>query len=743
MSSTVAPPEENIFLYYGRAAVSRWPLLLALILVCTAGAWAFSVFVLADDPVYEASTSLNVVPTSEELGYANQFARGQTTEGGLILLQTYAEYARARETRIQVVNEYIAMRAKAAGMSEKAWLASQQGPPGFSPGRILSILNYGSAPELPPRAKMVADLGEATVIESLDGTYMMQLTVGWDDPRSAAWFANALADAVVSRAQSLSRQSGQQLSDVLQAELDRKMQQLSDLKNQSRELKIGLGVVDIDRQKQALLDAQLAEQAALTTDRSDASAAQARVDALQAQRTGKLGTTQNEIEQQLALQKPQAAAARQSSAARERRVNSIQAQLERLSRQELRIKNIDDQISALTDEVAELTRRTQFSETENLTNIPRIRIVDRAEPPAVRSSPKVLLNTILGFILGCALAGMALLLLGPKQKRVRTVKTEPDEDIAAAPVTPAFVTAADPAHELKEPEAESEPKPEAYDVPVKPSEETEERGPAMAEDETPFTAPIVAAAPEPDVESVAAPVAEAQDNDFSHAALGGLAVAGGGGLIAASAASTPSRPRPSLVAPPPPSDPEPAAPEPSADAEARDDMAEAATEDSPATAPEERDLASPHYDHRLLPRPDEPPHYSPAQLSELGDMLMQWLSPAIANGMPISVASLDDPEDSRIAAQAIGDMLSRRGIDTQILAGVNDNRVGESGLTARRVSLIVRGALTEPGRFNALVARAGNIVLATRTEMRNEAEALARSLETLTGQRPHVAFFDD
>ena len=159
MSSTVAPPEENIFLYYGRAAVSRWPLLLALILVCTAGAWAFSVFVLADDPVYEASTSLNVVPTSEELGYANQFARGQTTEGGLILLQTYAEYARARETRIQVVNEYIAMRAKAAGMSEKAWLASQQGPPGFSPGRILSILNYGSAPELPPRAKMVADLG--------------------------------------------------------------------------------------------------------------------------------------------------------------------------------------------------------------------------------------------------------------------------------------------------------------------------------------------------------------------------------------------------------------------------------------------------------------------------------------------------------------------------------------------------------------------------------------------------------
>ncbi|MBH9536253.1 hypothetical protein [Novosphingopyxis sp. YJ-S2-01] len=732
MSSTVVPPEENIFLYYGRAAVSRWPLLLSLILVCTVGAWAFSVFVLADDPVYEASTSLNVVPTSEELGYANQFARGQTTEGGLILLQTYAEYARARETRIQVVNEYIAMRAKAAGMSERAWLASQQGPPGFSPGRILSILNYGSAPELPPRAKMVAELGEATVIESLDGTYMMQLTVGWDDPRSAAWFANALADAVVARAQSLSRQSGQQLSDVLQAELDRKMQQLSDLKNQSRELKIGLGVVDIDRQKQALLDAQLAEQAALTTDRSDASAAQARVDALQAQRTGKLGTTQNEIEQQLALQKPQAAAARQSSAARERRVNSIQAQLERLSRQELRIKNIDDQISALTDEVAELTRRTQFSETENLTNIPRIRIVDRAEPPAVRSSPKVLLNTILGFILGCALAGMALLLLGPKRKRVRTVETDlGDEDaLAAAPATPAFVAAADPVGEPDEaettPEEEPHDKPEAYDVPVKPDAPAEEPEPAVAEQATPFAAPRLT--DEPDHVSsapVAAPVATAQDNDFSESTLGGLAVAGGGGLLAASAAA-PARPRPAA---PPSADPDPE-PEPKPHKSA------------PAKSGP-RDLASPHYDHRQLPRPEEPPHYGPDQLAELSDMLMQWLSPAIANGMPISVAGLDDPEDARTMAQAIGDMLARRGIDTQILAGVNDNRAGESGLTARRVSLIVRGALTEPGRFNALVARAGNIVLATRTEMRDEAEALARSLETLTGQRPHVAFFDN
>ena len=248
--------EENILTYYGRAALSRWWLLLGIIALCTIGAWSFSTFVLAQDPVYDASVSLNVVPTSEELGYANQFARGQTTEGGLILLQTYAEYARARETRAEVVDRFVRMNAKAAGMSETRWLASQQGPPGFSPGRIWALLNYGSAPELPPREKMTKDLGEGTLIESIDGTYMMQLTVSWDDPRGAAWFANALADTVVARAQSLSRQSGQQLSGVLQDELDRKTDQLSQLKNASRELKIGLGVVDIDRQKQSLLDAQ-------------------------------------------------------------------------------------------------------------------------------------------------------------------------------------------------------------------------------------------------------------------------------------------------------------------------------------------------------------------------------------------------------------------------------------------------------------------------------------------------------
>ena len=766
--------DENIFTYYGRAALTRWPLLLSVIVACTLAAWALSTFVLARNPTFDASVSMNVVPTSEELGYANQFARGQATEGGLILLQTYAEYARARETRTQVVDQYIAMRAKAAGMSERRWLSTQQGPPGFSPGRMLAILNYGEAPDLPLRQQYVEELAEATLIESIDGTYMMQLTVSWDDPRAAAWFANALADAVVQRAQGLSRESGDNIEDVLQAELDRKSEELSQLKNESRELKIGLGVVDVDRQKQSLLDAQLAEQAALTTDRADAQAATARVGALQSQSTGKLGTTQQEIEQALALQRPQAAAARQAIDIRQRRVDKIQSDLERLSRQELRIKSLDDRIAVVTDEVAELTRRTQFSATENLTNIPRIRIVDRAEVPTVRSSPKIFVNTILGFVLGCALAGIILLLMGPKAPKAAHVRRKTDRMDADAPfmgtppAAPAFAAArtqdatapptADPADAPAPVIAPAtgrdigEAAPEDAPAFAMASNDTADGGHSGAAEDADRAAPeptsFAASGPIPrprlatdagsTVAAFSAPVRDSDsdpERDTEQVAMAdgggasgiaaGIGAGIGAGAMAHAAMGSPASAR--------------AAVQPMFDADVDADP-DPEPEAMPA-AP--RDLASPHYDHHMLPRPERAPHYTPEQIDAMADDIMRWLSPAIANGMPLSVASLDDPEDARIMAQAIGDVLDHRGIDTRILANANDNRANDGGLIARRLTIIVRGALVDHGRFNAMVAKRSNILLALRQDVRDEAEALARSLETLTGQRPYAAYFHD
>ena len=426
MHGDMTLPDENIVAYYWRAALSRWKLLAAIILGVTALGWAVSAFFLALSPTYEATARLNVVPTGEELGYASRFARGQNADGGLVMAQTYAEHLRSREVREAAVDRWIDQQAANAGMSVDGWLQVQaENAPRFSLGSIISYLNYGAVQKVPLRDQLVEYLGEYTEVEMIEGTFLMQVTVEWDSADGAAWFANALADEVITEVGDLSEESGESLAGVLRKELTAKQAQLAQLRQASRSRKINLGIVDVDAQKQALLQEEIAEQSRLTSDLAESRRASAQVAALEQQRTGLLGETQQSIDEQLALARPTAAAARQSISARQSRLGAIRGELGQLSRAELSIKTLDDQIALLEGEVGALLERLRFSETENLANRATIRLIDPALPPLVRSSPKILLNTLLAFVAGCALAGMLLLLLGPKGGRPGSVMTEP------------------------------------------------------------------------------------------------------------------------------------------------------------------------------------------------------------------------------------------------------------------------------------------------------------------------------
>lgn len=426
--------------HYFRLVLSRWKLVVSLVVGCTLAALALSVFVLAQRPTFDSAARLNIVPTSEELGYASRFVRGSTFDGGSVLLQTYAEFAHTRPIVAPIVDRYIAEQARAVGQPVDEWIAENSVPSPFSPGRIISLLNYGEAPPVPLRDDLIDNVTKNTLIESVEGTYLVRITVSWDDPQSAAWFANALADAIVERAERTSRSSGAQIADALVLRLNEKRAQLANVLRQSRELKSRAGVVDIDRQKQSLLEAQVAEQSRLTSDRAQLQASESQVAGLKRQTEGKLSSSQQLVEQTLAIEGPKVAGLRRGVSIRQDRVGQIDSQIAALGQHEDQIKALDYAAAALQTEVNALTERASFSQTENIANAPRIQLIERAKPPLTRSSPKTLFNTILGFIAGCALAGCALLLLGEARPAESDAEAEADAlepEFTPAPPPPA------------------------------------------------------------------------------------------------------------------------------------------------------------------------------------------------------------------------------------------------------------------------------------------------------------------
>ena len=413
---------------YIRIVLSRWRLVFALIVLGVLGAAAVTAY-MATKPTFEASSRLNIVPTSEELGYASRFVRGTTFDGGSTLLGTYAEFAHTRPVVGPIVDRWIAEQAQAAGQSVEQWTKANTPVPGFSPRALYSTLNYGTTPVQPLREDLIASVVKYTTIETVEGTYLMKLTVEWDNPKSAAWFANALADAIVTHAATMSRKSNTALAGSLEARLAEKQAELDATMRRSRDMKQSVGVVDVDQQKQALLAAQVTEQSQLTSDRAQLQASQSQVAGLRRQASGKMSTAQAAIDQTLAVEGPKAAGLARGIAIREGRVAQLSAQIAGLGRHENTIKSLDDRANQLRAEVAALTERVGFTQTENLANAPRIQLIERAVPPLTRSSPKAILNLALGFVAGCALAACALLILGPAEAKAR----DEEEEVAAEP----------------------------------------------------------------------------------------------------------------------------------------------------------------------------------------------------------------------------------------------------------------------------------------------------------------------
>ncbi|HEV2746187.1 MAG TPA: hypothetical protein VGW34_02690 [Allosphingosinicella sp.] len=417
MLMAAAPPAETGLAPARLWALARrrWPLLAAIVAATTSAAFLYSTLVLARDPVYEAAATLDISPSPAEIEYAGEFVRNTGLHSAAILTQTYAEYAMSRPVLASVADEYI-RRVPGA--------LAPQPERGLGLRRLWNALNYGTVPRQNARAALIEELAEATRVATVNGTYLLRIEVEWDNPVLAAWIANQLTERLMAAAAIQSELPVDRLNRMLAERLQQTRATLEGKQAQAVALRGSLGIADIPAQKQAIIEERLAEEARLTNEQALMSASAAQVGVLQRQAEGKLSASLPAIDQALALERPRLAGLRQGASQRRARIAGLNAQLNRVARAEATISALDRDIAVLQAEATALAERASQVQLDRMADGPTIRVVERATPPLVRDSPKVMVNTAMGFIAGCALAGMVLLLApGTTVRRTRTTRS--------------------------------------------------------------------------------------------------------------------------------------------------------------------------------------------------------------------------------------------------------------------------------------------------------------------------------
>ncbi|MFN3389619.1 MAG: hypothetical protein ACK40O_11880, partial [Allosphingosinicella sp.] len=380
-------------------AVARWRIVVAIVFATTAFAFAYSHFVLARDPLFRAAATLDIAPSEAQLEFGNAFARGNALQSAGLLTQTYAEYATSRPVVEAIADAYLAEHPEAL----------ERQPGGLGIRRTLRMLDEGGPAVREPRALFVENLGKAIDVASVEGTHLLRIQVLWGDPQAAAAIANAVADRLIAEADA--RAAGP--TATLNRSIADRLAETRDLLNQRQleaaQVRASLGVADVQRQKEALIQERLAEESRLVNERAQIASSSAQVGQLQRQSDGLLSSATPVVEQTLAVERPRLAGLQQSVRQRAARVGQLNAQLARLGQSESRLGVLDREIEALKLQVAALADRHNAVELETLAGAPPIRVVERAAPPLARDSPRVVTNTLLGFLGGCALAGLFLL----------------------------------------------------------------------------------------------------------------------------------------------------------------------------------------------------------------------------------------------------------------------------------------------------------------------------------------------
>lgn len=186
------------------------------------GVALFSVFFLFAMPLYTATAKVSLLPTQSELAFSQNFTRGSSFNPANLMTETHIEYLLSREIAQRSIDRLIeefGTPEPAARSGLRAALAAGFQRVRNSIRRTYNRLNSGKHVPIDPYTDAVLTLQDQIEAEMVEGTYILELSVTWDNPDIAAAAANMLADVYVERARQQAHAAALQMEQDLTAQI--------------------------------------------------------------------------------------------------------------------------------------------------------------------------------------------------------------------------------------------------------------------------------------------------------------------------------------------------------------------------------------------------------------------------------------------------------------------------------------------------------------------------------------------
>lgn len=389
--------------HYTMLLLRYWKVIVLAALAAGALAASLSVVLLHVSPVYKSRVTMNLQPSEEALRFNRNFLGVSQLNPADIITQAHVERLLSRP----VIERAMAILTEDGGVPVQTPDALDEFIETLR--RNWALLNYGFFSPPSERDAAVNDLIEAIDVQVVAGSYIMGLEVSHEDPMVAARAANAVARAYLELSSSQATQEAREVDRAIADLQNAKSEELVSLQRQRRALDREFGAEDLDAGRAFAIAARTEAREALEASEERVARLKERIAAI----SGRDSVATDALRAELSAAKRDAGRLAEALIVAERRLMDLDLSESRLS-------EIDQQIGAIERDMEDLQQRRIAAQLGQTAQLGVVRVIDDAEPPAYPAFPKVLVNAVVGTVVGGMLALALIVMLDVLDDRVRT-----------------------------------------------------------------------------------------------------------------------------------------------------------------------------------------------------------------------------------------------------------------------------------------------------------------------------------